>query len=149
VLGAGTVFIPCGVTQLMMAAAVSVGQPIIGAAMLGAYALGTSPLFFTLGFATAKLLTHRALLFIPALIIGYFGISSLNAGLTLADSPYTLKNFYEAIKQDTQGTANGAIAPRSVRWQTVGGHACFCNRVHDRLSGTPRWCPGEVDHYKQ
>ena len=45
-LGAFTIFIPCGTTQAMMALAVASGKPIFGAAIMFAFILGTSPVFF-------------------------------------------------------------------------------------------------------
>jgi len=54
-LGAFTVFIPCGTTQAMMALAVASGNPILGATILFVFVLGTSPLFFTLGYFVSKL----------------------------------------------------------------------------------------------
>ena len=55
VLGAFTVFIPCGVTQGMMALAIASGNPLSGAAILFAFILGTSPLFFILGYLATRL----------------------------------------------------------------------------------------------
>lgn len=54
-LGAFTVFIPCGTTQVMMALAIATGNPIIGATILFVFILGTSPLFFILGYFASKL----------------------------------------------------------------------------------------------
>jgi sulfite exporter TauE/SafE len=54
-LGAFTVFIPCGTTQAMMALAVASGSPLYGAAVLFAFVLGTSPLFFILGYFATRL----------------------------------------------------------------------------------------------
>ena len=54
-LGAFTVFIPCGTTQAMMALAIATGNPIIGATILFVFILGTSPLFFILGYFASKL----------------------------------------------------------------------------------------------
>lgn len=45
-LGALTVFIPCGVTQAMMAAALGTADPLTAAALMFAFTLGTSPVFF-------------------------------------------------------------------------------------------------------
>lgn len=55
ILGAFTVFIPCGTTQAMMALAIAAGNPFKGAAILFAFILGTSPLFFGLGYMATKL----------------------------------------------------------------------------------------------
>lgn len=54
-LGAFTVFIPCGTTQAMMALAVASGSPIYGSLILSAFVLGTSPLFFILGYFAGRL----------------------------------------------------------------------------------------------
>ncbi len=54
-LGAFTVFIPCGTTQAMMALAIGAGSPLYGAAILFAFVLGTAPLFFILGYFTTKM----------------------------------------------------------------------------------------------
>lgn len=55
ILGAFTVFIPCGTTQAMMALAIGSGKPILGAAILFAFILGTTPLFFILGYFATRL----------------------------------------------------------------------------------------------
>ncbi len=54
-LGAFTVFIPCGTTQAMMALAIGSGSPLVGAGVLFAFVLGTSPVFFLLGYFATKL----------------------------------------------------------------------------------------------
>jgi uncharacterized protein len=54
-LGAFTVCIPCGTTQAMMALSIGSGNPLMGAVILGTFILGTSPLFFTMGYFAAKL----------------------------------------------------------------------------------------------
>lgn len=55
VLGAFTVFIPCGTTQAMMALAITSGDPFLGALILFIFVLGTSPLFFSLGYFATRL----------------------------------------------------------------------------------------------
>lgn len=55
ILGAFTVFIPCGATQAMMALSIASGNPISGAAILFVFVLGTSPLFFILGYLATRL----------------------------------------------------------------------------------------------
>lgn len=54
-LGAFTVVIPCGTTQAMMALAIASGKPLYGAAILFSFILGTSPVFFLLGYFATKL----------------------------------------------------------------------------------------------
>ncbi len=55
ILGAFTIFIPCGTTQAMMALAIASGSPTLGAAILFAFVLGTTPVFFILGYFATKL----------------------------------------------------------------------------------------------
>ena len=55
ILGALTVFIPCGTTLAMEAFAISSGSPVFGALIMAAFTLGTAPLFFGLGFLTTAL----------------------------------------------------------------------------------------------
>lgn len=55
ILGALTIFIPCGTTQAMMALSIGSGKPLLGALIMFAFILGTTPLFFILGFLATKL----------------------------------------------------------------------------------------------
>lgn len=55
ILGFFTVLIPCGVTQAMMALAVSTGRPIAGALTLFFFVLGTIPIFFTLAYFATQI----------------------------------------------------------------------------------------------
>lgn len=50
ILGAATVFLPCGVTQAMELLAIQSGSPALGAAIMFAFVLGSSPIFFLLGY---------------------------------------------------------------------------------------------------
>src|SRR3989304_143509 len=49
-LGALLVFIPCGITQAMMATALGTGSMAMGAALMFAFVLGTSPIFFIVAY---------------------------------------------------------------------------------------------------
>lgn len=49
VVGALTIFLPCGTTQAMMAQALEFGNPFISASILFAFVLGTVPLFLLFG----------------------------------------------------------------------------------------------------
>lgn len=53
-LGMSTILIPCGATQAMMAYSVSTGSPFLGAMTMFIFILGTSPLFFILGYVARK-----------------------------------------------------------------------------------------------
>lgn len=96
-LGFMTVFIPCGVTQTMMVLAVASGNPIWGAAIMFAFTLGTSPIFFAFGVATLEFLKRRSFSYVAAAIILILGILSINTGQTLRGSPHTLANYFQAL----------------------------------------------------
>lgn len=99
-LGAFTVFIPCGTTQAMMALAITTRQPLWGALILLAFVLGTAPLFFLLGYSVARLKDVFAAQFSRLAAYAVLGMAvwNLNLAATLWGSPYTLpgvaRNFY-------------------------------------------------------
>lgn len=96
VLGLLTVLIPCGVTQAMMVLAVGTGSPIQGAAIMSAFILGTSPIFFALGASIVELLKRPAISYVAAGVIGIFALMSINGGLGLTGSFYTFQNIWRA-----------------------------------------------------
>src|SRR3989344_941206 len=98
-LGALTIFIPCGTTLAMEAFAISSGSPILGAAILGTFTLGTFPLFFGLGFLTTILgdKFKKGFFKLAGVVVLYLGITSLNGGLILANAPISLSTIKEAI----------------------------------------------------
>ncbi len=103
ILGAFTVFIPCGTTQAMMALAIASGNPFSGAAILFAFVLGTSPLFFTLGYLATRLGESMQQKFtkVAAFTLILLAIFNLNNVLALTGSKVTLesigKGFFCAV----------------------------------------------------
>lgn len=96
-LGAFTIFIPCGTTQAMMALAIASASPWLGAAALFVFVLGTSPLFFTLGYFASKIGESFRERFtkIAALAVLTLGILSINGAVWLSGSPVTLESIWE------------------------------------------------------
>lgn len=90
-LGAFTVLIPCGTTQAMMALSIAAGSPIMGASILFTFVLGTSPLFFTLGFFTTKLGEAFQSKFtkVAAVSLVILALVNINSALALSGSPVT------------------------------------------------------------
>lgn len=95
-LGFFTILMPCGVTQATMAIAVASANPWIGAAIMGSFILGTSPIFFFLGAAVMTLLKHKIFSYAAAAAVAVFALYSINGGLGLTGSFYTLSNIYRA-----------------------------------------------------
>jgi len=85
-LGAFTIFIPCGATQAMMAYAVTTGSPVSGALTMFVFILGTSPLFFLLGYAAKGLGDRSKFSFdkIAAWAIILIALYNINGALTLS-----------------------------------------------------------------
>lgn len=97
ILGGMTVFIPCGTTLAMEALAISTGNPFNGALVMFFFILGTTPLFFILGFLTNSFSGQFKTKFLKlaALAIIYLGILSIDGSLVLLNSPITLKTLAE------------------------------------------------------
>lgn len=96
ILGAFTVLIPCGTTQAMMALAIASGSPLSGAAILFAFVLGTSPLFFILGYLATRLgdaLQQKFMKF-AAYAIMLLAMFNINNTVALTGSNFTLNNLW-------------------------------------------------------
>lgn len=92
-LGAFTVFIPCGTTQAMMALAIASGSPLSGALIMFAFVLGTSPLFFILGYLATRLgevMQKRFFRLAAAAIIG-LAVFNLNNALALTGTSFAVE----------------------------------------------------------
>jgi sulfite exporter TauE/SafE len=98
-LGAMTIFLPCGVTQAMQLVAINSGSPAIGGATLAVFVLGTSPLFFSLGYFATRLndALHARFLKLAAVAILGVALFSLDGALRLGGSPVTFAAAKEAL----------------------------------------------------
>lgn len=120
ILGAFTVFIPCGTTQAMMALAIASGNPLSGAAILFAFVLGTSPLFFILGYLATKLgdAMQKQFMKVAAYSLILLAVFNINNSLALTGSKLTLENLWSGFyctvsfcnKDFGQSTAQAAAA---------------------------------------
>ncbi len=100
VLGAATIFIPCGITQAMMALAVSSGSPMWGAGILGSFVLGTSPLFLAFGLVLSKFgdLQKQIFLKVAGVVVLGMALLSINSALVLNGSRVTAQKLWQEIK---------------------------------------------------
>lgn len=98
-LGAMTIFIPCGTTLAMEALAISSGNALIGSAIMFAFILGTVPVFFGIGWITSVLGDNfrDKFLRIAAAAVLYLGITSMNGALIAGGSPISLQSVVEDI----------------------------------------------------
>lgn len=99
VLGFLTVLIPCGTTIAMEALSISSGSPLTGSLIMGAFVLGTSPLFFVLGYFATQLgaALHSGFRKVAAIAIIVLSIISINTALNLLDAPVTLNTIASSI----------------------------------------------------
>lgn len=103
-LGALTVLIPCGVTQTIMAAAIATGDPLAGAALVFAFTLGTSPVFFALAYLATRLgaLLEKRLVRITAIALIILSILAVDTGLNLLGSRYSLTRLASSLASKEQ-----------------------------------------------
>ncbi len=93
-LGAFTIFIPCGTTQAMMALAIASGNPVWGSLILATFVLGTSPLFFFAGYSMEWIKGLLADRFAPvaATVIVGLAVWNINGGAVLLGSPVSIQS---------------------------------------------------------
>lgn len=107
-LGVLTVLVPCGVTQAMMALALSTSNPWQGALLMASFTLGTMPIFFGLSYLATKLgqtLQHRFTL-VAALLILALGLYSIEGGLNVLGSPLSIA----AVRQNFSASSEQPVA---------------------------------------
>jgi hypothetical protein len=94
-MGTLTLFLPCGVTQAMMAAALATGSAVQGAALMFAFILGTTPLFFSVSYFATRLgaAVEKYFTRIVAVAMLILGLVSFDAGLNLIGSPFSFSGF--------------------------------------------------------
>ncbi|NWJ46859.1 MAG: sulfite exporter TauE/SafE family protein [Chloroflexi bacterium] len=112
-LGFLTILIPCGTTIAMEALAIGTGNPLSGALIMGGFVLGTSPLFFTLGYFATRLgaLMHARFMKIAAFSLILLSIISLNTSLNLLDFPVSLNTIANAFSDTSEGGVATAVLP--------------------------------------
>ena len=118
-LGAMTVFIPCGITQAMMAVAISTGSPVEGAATMFAFILGTSPVFFALTYLATRLssLLEKYFFRIVALVLLVLAFIGIDQGMNLLGASWSLRE----IPKAAQAQVNHWIYPNSAVDQPPSG----------------------------
>ena len=108
-LGALTVFIPCGVTQAMMATALGTGSMTMGAALMFAFILGTSPVFFIIAYLTTELGARLEKFFMRfvAVMVLILGLVTLDGGLNVLGSPLSFQNLTRGLIPSNSNPAPG------------------------------------------
>ncbi|KKU14746.1 MAG: putative membrane protein [Microgenomates group bacterium GW2011_GWC2_45_8] len=121
-LGLMTVFLPCATTQAMEVIAVGTGNPLYGAAIMFAFVLGTSPTFLIFGFLLNQGSNRFKKYFpsIAATAMFAMSIYSINAGVGLMGSVYTIQNFVEAaVGAERAQPKNNSILGDKIQTATI------------------------------
>lgn len=99
ILGAFTIFIPCGTTQAMMALTIASGNSILGSAILFTFVLGTSPIFFILSYIATRvsaIMQHRFMKLASLAIIA-LALFNINTAIKLSGSPVSAETIWNEI----------------------------------------------------
>lgn len=150
-LGALTVLIPCGVTQAMMAVAITTGNPLTGSAIMFSFILGTSPVFFLVAYLAMKVGSKLEAFFMRfvAIVILILGLVTIDGGLNLLGSPLSISYlFNNAISNNqleqsdpasnhlTLSVENNGYYPR--RLYALAGETIHLNLVTDNTFSCSR-----------
>lgn len=98
-LGFSTVLIPCGVTLSVMFLAVASKSAVLGAAGMGVFVIGTSPLFAVIGFALQRSAERMrsTVTKLAAAAIVVAGLFAINGGLVLQGSSFTFGDALQVV----------------------------------------------------
>ena len=120
-LGAMTIFIPCGTTLAMEALAISSANPFLGAGIMAAFVLGTTPLFFGVGWLTSVLGDNFRIRFLKIAAIGvlYLGITSVNGALIAGGSPLSLQSITGIFQSSSQSEQTEKLYSEAPTSQTA------------------------------
>ena len=115
-LGALTVFIPCGITQAMMATALGTGSVAMGAALMFAFTFGTSPVFFIVAYLTTELGSRLEKFFMRfvAIVVLILGFVTLDGGLNVLGSPLSFQNLTRNLIPSENISLSNANSPQVI-----------------------------------
>lgn len=118
-LGFFTIFIPCGTTQAMMALAIGSASPVTGALILFSFILGTSPVFFILGYLATKLgdTLQQKFMRVAAFAIIILALFNLNNGVALLGGWPLIKDIYCTVSFCKETTQNIAVSEATINIQ--------------------------------
>jgi plastocyanin domain-containing protein len=90
----------------MMAAALGTGSPAVGAALMFAFILGTSPVFFIVAYLTTQVGARLEKFFMRfvAVVVLILGLVSINNGLNLIGSPLSSSNLASDLSPTAENT---------------------------------------------
>jgi sulfite exporter TauE/SafE len=120
-LGLLTVLIPCGVTQAMMAVALGTGNPLQGAALMFAFTLGTSPVFFAVSYFATKLgaKLEKNFMRFTAVVVLILALITIDSGVTLIGSPFSVSRWINMTFAPKSDTDAASVVPTNMEIQAA------------------------------
>ena len=107
-----TILVPCGITLSIEFLVIASGSPITGAAAMGLFVIGTTPLFAVIGYAMRRATTvlRGHLTKLAAVAVAVAGLLSINTGLVLRGSAFTLQKVAPGIATKVPVALGGGAA---------------------------------------
>jgi sulfite exporter TauE/SafE len=139
-MGALTVLIPCGITQVMMASAIATANPLAGAALMFAFILGTSPIFFVVAYFATRIGERMEKYFMKfvAVVVLILGLIGINSGLNLLGSPLSFNNVASLITGNTSVQAASPNSSNLEKSSVAGNNSGNCKMNISQNSATPQ-----------
>jgi len=120
-LGGLTVMIPCGVTQAMMALAITTANPLAGAVTMAVFTFATSPMFFSVSLAanTIGKQFERQFNRIVAVLILILGYVAIRTGAILIGHPLPVRPMFTNLAPKTAMVSASPITTDGSAWTKV------------------------------
>lgn len=131
VTGLLTIFVPCGVTQVVLAASLATGSAFSGAALMFAFTLGTVPVFLAFGYGLSWFGEHwqKSVMKLAGVAVLVLGLLAINGGLNLRGSDWSATAIKQRFDSPTQtepqkssDTSAAASVPENSERLTVEVH---------------------------
>jgi len=96
----------------MMAAALGTGSIAMGAALMFAFTLGTSPVFFVVAYLTTEIGSRLEKFFMRfvAVVVLILGLFTMNSGMNVLGSPLSLQNLSRNLFPSNSGSSSQTAA---------------------------------------
>ena len=144
-MGAATFFLPCGFTQALQAYALTTGNFMTSAVILGAFALGTVPglLIFGLAATSFKGSTGKFILKVAGALVIVLGILNLSNGIALAGIRFPASSDQSSSSDVKLSSVVDSATQEQVVKMTVTDNGYTPNRLTVAVGVPVRW---EIDN---
>lgn len=143
-LGAATFFLPCGFTQALQLYALTTGSFWAASTILFAFALGTAPVLFALGYASSSLKGRAGQWFFrfSGALVVVLGLWNIQNGFAIAGYPLSLDGFFSspvAVSSASSAPSGPFEAKEQVLKMAVDYRGYTPNRLRVKAGSRVRW----------